>query len=123
MSQFDFNDQLILAHLILFNSKTDYNGFYHIMERGTQVEQSLQIYEKKIAMFHDNKSALWIPLTLEQKISLTMHQTDMDEFGFMIILIMKEYERERKAHKKTDSLIVYNLQNLIYDKYLGNKLS
>lgn len=84
----------------------------------TQAEYAIKLY-KKLKSVNDLKSPLWMPLTLEEKISLAIQQKSTKQFGLMILLIMKQYEDDYRQSFKTDQLIVSNLKNLIYDKYSG----
>lgn len=79
------------------------------------------IFEK----FEDVKTPLWIPLPLEEKLSIFLHEFSTDEVNnslmgsFMLVMIYYQHDKYFKQVKKHDDYFEVYLNNLIYEKYIG----
>jgi len=80
---------------------------------------------KEFKSFGDMKTPLWVPLPIETKMSIFLHQFSSKEIkndlqiSFMLVLMIEQHDSNLKRIRDTDNKFEIFLNNLIYEKYIG----
>ena len=87
------------------------------LEACKTTKQKFNKLYKYWASIKDYRTALWLPLSLNQKLKMLLFQRDPFEFNIMCTLIMKELESQKRIAAKMDNLLEKTLNSVIYQKY------
>lgn len=86
----------------------------------SQINYSLKIFAFSLKDESvDMKSALWFPMTFEQKVSLMLHEPDITEFSLMLCLLVLQHGSHKAKVDKDDERLEKILNSLIYEKFMG----
>jgi hypothetical protein len=114
----------MLAKLIISNSRCLLIGMFQnkagdddtLQEQMNESHRLFKLFDDK---FGDKKMFLWIALSLEQKISMILHEKNFTQFSFLLLLLMEQHDPVFKNLKRTDKYLESLINNLIYEKYIG----
>ena len=113
----------LAAHIYSIYKKADLSwakilNSNKIKETEEQIKYSVNLFNV-FQKHNDIKSALWFPMTFEQKMNLMLHETDIAEFTLQLSLLVLQHGSHRGKVDRDDERLERTLNTLIYEKFMG----
>jgi hypothetical protein len=73
----------------------------------------------KMSTLNDLKTPLWVSMSIADKLSFLLHQTNFKQFALLSTFLVFQYGLREEWMKESDTKLEVLLKSLIYLKFVG----